>query len=72
MAEKEENVYLESIRELVKTVAENQETLDSDKKLKLRDIRKYIADLNFSFLEILKKLKKTLEEPKRAEKTGLK
>lgn len=53
---------LDKLIELVKGLSENQTVLDSNKKLRLRDIRKYIADLNFSFLAILEKLEETVRE----------
>lgn len=64
----EEPTYLDNVKTLVETLTENQNTLDSNRKLKLKDIRQYVADLNYSLLEIYKKLKSNLETPKNPEK----
>ena len=46
---------VETLYELIGNMEKNQETLDdSDQKVKLKDIRRFMADINFSFLEILK------------------
>jgi len=51
---------LKNLRDVIKTLEENQETLDSNKELELKDYRSYIADLNYSLLEIFKKMERNV------------
>lgn len=60
--DKEEDHYLKSVRELIKNLEENQIALDSNQKISKKDYRKYVADLNFSMLEIFKKLEKSIAD----------
>ncbi|KKM16728.1 hypothetical protein LCGC14_1549260 [marine sediment metagenome] len=56
----------EKVQELIDILEKSQKELDSKKKIKLRQ---YVADLNFSLLEIFKKIKEVtknqLEEEKK-------
>jgi len=48
---------VEIIDQLIEALTTNQEILDSNQKLKSKNLRELIGDLNYSFLEILKNIK---------------
>ncbi|KKM07127.1 hypothetical protein LCGC14_1737060 [marine sediment metagenome] len=62
MTEEKEETYPEKLQALIDSLRDNQETIDSNERLKLRDIRKYVGDLNFSFLTILEKIQKSVTD----------
>lgn len=49
----------EDLDEMIEVLKKNQDLLDSKNKIILR---KYVGDLNFAFLEILKRIKKKNKE----------
>lgn len=49
----------EKLDELIEILTKNQKNLDSKKRVKLRQ---FVADLNFSFLAILERIKEKLND----------
>ena len=49
------------VDELVDALTNNQKILDGDQELTIKDLRKFMGDINFSLLEIVKKIKDSNE-----------
>ena len=42
---------------IIDALTSNQKILDGDQELTIKDLRKFMGDMNFSLLEIVKKIK---------------
>ena len=46
---------------IIDALTNNQKILDGDQELTIKDLRKFMGDMNFSLLEIVKKIKDSNE-----------
>jgi len=46
---------------IIDALTSNQKILDGDQELTIKDLRKFMGDMNFSLLEIVKKIKDSNE-----------
>ena len=60
------------VNEIIDALSKNQELLDNKKKkLSIRELTKFIADMNFSLLEIFKNIKQFAGESSKSNELDL-